>query len=66
MGELEIRGKNAEFLGFVPADMLSYLLLLLHSGKIRSIDLFSEPLSYGKAKVSSFHFWEIEHTDEEG
>jgi len=65
VGELEIRGKNAEFIGFVPVDMLSYLSSILHVQKIRYIDLFSEPLHYGKAKVTSFHFSEKKDTDEE-
>jgi hypothetical protein len=65
IGELEIRGKHAEFIGFVPVDMLSYLSSILNVQKIRYIDLFSEPLYRGKAKVTSFHFSEKKDTDEE-
>jgi hypothetical protein len=65
VGELEIRGKKAEFLGFAPVDMLSYLSSSLHAQKIRYIDLFSEPLHYGKAKVTSFHFSGKKGIDEE-
>ncbi|MBI5639486.1 MAG: hypothetical protein HZA17_03575 [Nitrospirae bacterium] len=65
IGELEIRGKHAEFIGFAPADMMSYLSSCLHAQKLRYIDLFSEPLHYGKAKVTSFHFSEKKDTDEE-
>jgi hypothetical protein len=43
-------------IGFVPADTLPYLSSILHVQKIRYVDLFSEPLHYGKAKVTSFHF----------
>ena len=66
VGELEIRGKHAEFLGFAPVDMLSYLSSCLHSQKMRYIDLFSEPLRNGKAKVTSFHFSGKKDVDEEG
>jgi hypothetical protein len=65
VGGLEIRGKYAEYIGFVSIDMLSYLSSVLHAGKIRYIDLFSEPLHYGKAKVRSFHFSEKYVKDEE-
>jgi hypothetical protein len=65
VGELEIRGKHAEFIGFVPVDMLPYLSSSLHAHKIHYIDLFSEPLYYGKAKVTSFHFSGKKDTDEE-
>ena len=65
VGELEIRGKNAEFFTWVPVDMMSYLSSCLHAQKLRYIDLFSEPLHYGKAKVTSFHFSEKKDTDEE-
>jgi len=65
VGELEIRGKHAECIGFVSIDMLSYLASVLHAKKIRYIDFFSEPLHYGKAKVTSFHFSEKKDTDEE-
>ncbi len=57
VGELEIRGKKAEYMGFAPLDMMLYLLAGLHSQKLRYIDLFSAPLHYGKAKVTSFHFY---------
>lgn len=65
VGELEIRGKKAEFMGFAPVDMLSFLSSSLHAQKIRYIDLFSEPLCYGKAKVTSFHFFEKSDTHNE-
>ena len=65
VGELEIRGQKAEYMGFAPIDMMSYLLSCLHAQKIRYIDLFSEPLHYGKAKVTSFHFSEKKDTEEE-
>jgi hypothetical protein len=65
VGELEIRGSHAEFIGFAPVDMLSYLSSCLHTQKLRYIDLFSEPLHYGKAKVTSFHFSEKKEPDEE-
>jgi hypothetical protein len=65
VGGLEIRGKHAECIGFVSIDMLSYLSSVLHAGKIRYIDLFSEPLHYGKAKVRSLHFSAKYENDEE-
>ena len=65
VGGLEIRGKYAEYIGFVSIDMLSYLSSVLHAGKIRYIDLFSEPLHYGKAKVRSIQFSEKYDKDEE-
>lgn len=65
VGELEIRGKKAEFWGFATADMMSYLIACLHAQKFRYIDLFSEPLHYGKAKVTSFHFSEKKENGEE-
>lgn len=63
IGTLEIRGKHAEFVGFAPSDMMSYLSSCLHAYKFRYIDLFSEPLHYGKAKVTSFHFSAKKETD---
>jgi len=65
IGTLEIRGKHAEFVGFAPNDMLAYLSSCLHAQKLRYIDLFSEPLHYGKAKVTSFHFSAKKETEEE-
>lgn len=65
VGNLEIRGKNAEFITWVPVDIMAYLSSCLHAQKLRYIDLFSEPLHYGKAKVTSFHFYEKKETDEE-
>lgn len=66
VGDLEIRGKHSEFIGFVANDMLTYLSSCLHAQKIRQIDLFSEPLHYGKAKVTSIHFHgEKEEEDEQ-
>lgn len=65
VGELEIRGKHAEFVGHVPIDCMAFLSSNLHAGKIKYIDLFSEPLHYGKAKVTSFHFYEKQIEDEE-
>jgi hypothetical protein len=66
VGTLEIRGKHAEFIGFVSIDVLAYLASVLHAQKVRYIDLFSEPLHYGKAKVTSFHFAEKKSFDDEG
>jgi len=65
VGELEIRGKHAEFIGFVPIDSMAFLSSSLHAQKLKYVDLFSEPLHYGKAKVTSFHFSSSKETVEE-
>jgi hypothetical protein len=56
VGELTIRGKQSEFLGWVPFDILQSLILLLHGGKINFLILSGLPLYRGTADIKSIHF----------
>jgi hypothetical protein len=56
VGGLTIRGKQSEFLGWVPFDVLQSLILLLHAGKINFLILGGLPLYRGSADIKSIYF----------
>ncbi len=56
IGGLTLRGKQSEFLGSVPYDALLLLSVLLHSGKIKVIEITGDALYRGSADIRRISF----------
>lgn len=56
VGVLTIRGKQSEFLGSIPFDILNTISFLLQSGEIKFLVLHGHGLYRGKAEIRSIKF----------
>lgn len=64
MGRLTLRGKTNQFLGAMPMDMLSHLIVGAAQGMYRFITMMGTPLANGHSEISSCYFeWDYEPED---